>query len=391
MTQKDKCPVCTSASVSTFLIRKRVPVHQNLLFKDRQSAIGIARGDLDMAVCHNCGFVFNRAFDATKLSYGLLYDNTQEYSGYFTNYLDNLAHSLVFEKGVRDCQIIEVGCGNGSFLKRLVADKKFGNRGYGFDPSYTGPLESMDGRLQFKQSYYGEEDAAIRADVVICRHVIEHIAEPVSLLRIIRQALADSSSGRLFLETPCASWILRNQVIWDLFYEHCSLFTAESIATAVEAAGFQARKTEHVFGGSYLFLEAYSARVKLTTLNPHNILQLAGDFTAAEERIKINWQKKVRELAAKGKVAIWGAGAKGATLANLVDPAGELIDCVVDLNPQKQGKYLPGTGHCIVSPQEIGRRKVSTAILMNPNYREEISFLLQELRLEIELLESDSL
>ena len=87
------------------------------------------------------------------------------------------------------------------------------------------------------------------------------------------------------------------------------------------------------------------------------------------------------------KIAIWGAGAKGVTLVNLVDPKRELITCLVDLNPQKQGNYLPGTGHPIVDYSELRDLGVSTAILMNPNYREENQALLRKAGLSVELVE----
>lgn len=50
---------------------------------------------------------------------------------------------------------------------------------------------------------------------------------------------------------------------------------------------------------------------------------------------------------------------------NLVDPNGTLIDCVVDINPRKQGHHLPGTGHPIVAPAELPLRGIQRAVLMN--------------------------
>ena len=116
----EKCPLCSAPTIRDFLLRENVPVHQNLVFEDRQSALQVARGDLDLVVCETCGFVFNRAFDITKIQYGPDYDNAQFHSPSFSAYLDDLVDSLVREKGVRDCQIVEVGCGQGDFLRRIV-------------------------------------------------------------------------------------------------------------------------------------------------------------------------------------------------------------------------------------------------------------------------------
>lgn len=88
-----------------------------------------------------------------------------------------------------------------------------------------------------------------------------------------------------------------------------------------------------------------------------------------------------------GGVALWGAGAKGVTLANLIDPERHWIACVVDLNPQKQGHFIPGTGHPIVGYQDMMRYRVKTAILMNPNYLQENLVLLEGGHLDIQLID----
>src|SRR5262249_44790366 len=148
-----------------------------------------------------------------------------------------LVRELVEGRGVRGCRVVEVGCGKGGFLRRLVAWPGAGNVGLGFDPSYAGPPTDLGGRLRFFRRFF---DAGINlaADIVVCRHVLEPVADPPSLLRSVRTALVASPHARVFFETPCVEWILRRQVAWDFFYEHCSLFTADALATAFSAAGF---------------------------------------------------------------------------------------------------------------------------------------------------------
>lgn len=244
------CPICAGDRTTVFLRRDGVPVHQNLVMATPEAARSLARGDLTFAVCPDCGFVFNQAFDLARLAYGEDYDNTQSCSATFNTYLDGLVEDLVDRHGVRNCAIVEVGCGKGGFLRKLVEFADANNTGTGFDPSYVGEATSSDGRLTFRQCYYDDACTEIPAGVVVCRHVIEHVPDPMSLLRSVRAALSRSPRARVFFETPCVDWILRNQVVWDFFYEHCSLFTASSLGVAFERAGFAVDRVKHIFGGS---------------------------------------------------------------------------------------------------------------------------------------------
>ena len=381
------CPVCESTKLRPFLQRSQVPVHQNLLVNSQEAARIVTRGKLDLMICASCGFVFNQAFDLSRLSYGEDYDNTQSCSAYFDAYLDGLVQDMVERQGVRDCTIVEVGCGKGHFLKKLVSYPGANNAGYGFDPSYEGPLMDLDDRLQFRTCYYDQSCTDITADIVVCRHVIEHVPEPVELLRSVRAALASSPKARVFFETPCVEWILRHLVIWDFFYEHCSLFTAQSLGLAFRLSGFSVERVEHIFGGQYLWLEARAADSEATLPVVGETLRLATAYTADEQRLREALLVRLRELRQNGKVALWGAGAKGATFANLVDPQCVLIDCLVDLNPNKIGRFVPGTGHPIVSPTDLPVRGVRNAVLMNPNYREENLQLLAEANISLNLID----
>jgi 2-polyprenyl-3-methyl-5-hydroxy-6-metoxy-1,4-benzoquinol methylase len=366
------CPVCASHDLVPFLRRHQVPVHQNLVTDSQAGALAVTRGELDLVVCTGCGFVFNRAFDLSLLSYNENYDNSQTCSSHFDAYLDWLVEDLVEHQGVRHSRIVEVGCGKGHFLHKLVSYPGADNSGFGFDPSYIGATTLLDGRLRFRRCYYDGSCTDVMADVVVCRHVIEHVPEPLSLLRSVRAALAHTPQARVFFETPCVDWILRNQVGWDLFYEHCSLFSAASLQSAFEQAGFAVERVTHTFGGQYLWLEARLGDGLVPTgTSGAPTVALARAFAADNAARQQHWLTQLHQFTSRGKVAIWGAAAKGATLAHLIDPQGMLIDCVVDLNPNKQGCYLPGTGHLIVAPAELARRGVKTALLMNPNYRNE--------------------
>ena len=382
------CPVCNGVQVTPFLQRLGVPVHQNLVVQSQEQARAVVRGDLEMAVCGDCGFVFNRLFDLSRLAYGEGYDNTQSCSPYFDAYLDHLASELVSGQGVRDCTVVEVGCGKGHFLEKLVNTPGANIKAYGFDPSYIGSDVTCEGRAHFRRCYYDSSCTDVAADVVICRHVIEHVPAPLDLLRSVRSALEKSPQARVFFETPCVEWILKNRVIWDFFYEHCSLFSVNSITRAFEETGFKVDKVDHIFGGQYLWLEARIGQAPSTSTSAVQTTgALASEYGESEASMRSIWRTRIQNLHQQGNVALWGAGAKGATLANLIDPEGVLIDCVVDLNPNKQGGFIPGCGHRIVAPSALTERGVKNAVLMNPNYRQENEQLLASAGIQTNLID----
>jgi len=375
----EHCPICHSFETALFLSRSSIPAQQNGIFHEKEKAQKMTRGDLQLVHCQKCSFVFNQSFDLKKLNYDDTYDNTQENSSTFKKHLHSRAEHLIGQCSVTNCHIIEVGCGKGGFLKTLIENPELQNSGYGFDPTYVGEKSFFNNRLHFYQSFYDQKFSHLPVDVIICRHVIEHVPSPVDFLKSIRQTLVKNPRVRLFFETPCLEWILKNQVIWDFFYEHCNYFTKSSLRRAFEEGGFTVQSVQHVFEGQYLWLEATMA----PAIEIESLLQ---KYLTAEKSQLQEWKNQLLAIRKKHPIALWGAGAKGVTFASLVDPNCELIDCIIDINPNKQGGFTPGSGHPIVGYLEAAKRGVGSAFVMNQNYKQENIKMLDEAAIDMQLL-----
>jgi hypothetical protein len=85
------------------------------------------------------------------------------------------------------------------------------------------------------------------------------------------------------------------------------------------------------------------------------------------------------------RVVVWGAGSKGVTFLNTFKDQ-NLIEYAVDINPRKQGMYIPGTGQKIVSPFFLSEYQPSVIIVMNPIYQDEIEKSLDSLGFDYRLI-----
>lgn len=375
------CPACAHQKLSPLLEVDAVPVYCNRLWPSRQEALAAPRGDLRLVACLRCGHIGNAAFDPAALDYQGSYENSLHFSPHFQQYALDLARYLVDKYGLRGRRILEIGCGKGDFLRLLTRLGK--NRGIGFDPSWQ-PGRGEEENLQFIAGLFSPQQAVgIQADFVCCRQVLEHLEDPVGFLTCLRVAL-EGRGVPVFFEVPNAAHTFQAAGIWDLIYEHPSYFTRQSLAAAFHRAGFQVVGLQEAFAGQYLWIEALA--VGAAGENPSAITDQPDleDFAARFAAQLGGWRDRLRDLDGRQKRAvIWGAGSKGVTFANLV--ASPAITQAVDLNPHKQGMYLPGTGQQVIAPEALVAQAPDLILVMNPVYRQEIGRHLEQLGLTIPL------
>lgn len=366
------CPLCGHLEGEQFLERRDVPVLLNAPQADRARAQSIPRGDLALWSCNYCGFVHNSAFDGDRIRYAQDYVNNQEHSPQFVAYLQQ----VVARQGEKPGRVLEIGCGRGAFLKQLCAESDA--EGWGFDTTYEGPATVGRARF-FCQRYAGE----LTVDRVISRHVLEHVPIPMELLRLARQSL--SVGGRLFIEVPDLDWILEHVAFWDFFYEHVGYFSPGSLRMAAEAAGFSKVTVTAAFGGQYLWLEGEAADVPTEPVPPHMGVGPALErFQQVSAQQRDYWEEQLQQWS--GRVAVWGAGAKGVTFANLLDPHARSIRCLIDIHPGKQGLFIPGSAHPILAPDVLSTGDIDHVIVTNPNYLGEIRSLTDRFPISLHVL-----
>lgn len=372
-----RCRVCGDRDLSGFLDLAGVPVTTGSLAASEAEALSVPRGRIDLAWCSRCAMIENRAFDPELVAYTPSYEASLHFSPEFQRYARSLADRLIQRYSLFDRQVIEVGCGKGEFLRLLCEHGP--NRGLGFDPSYGGEQDSWasGGSMRVLAEMYSQAHSQEEVDLVCARHVLEHVIDPGHFLRGLRRAMGDRKVP-LYLEVPDARFVFGSGKIWDVIYEHCSYFAPTALVRVVEDAGFEVTEVDSSFGGQYLYLEAVStggwaapATPTPTPTPAAGVAEVAGlvaSFGRARAREEERWRSAIP---AGRRVALWGAGSKGITFLNTLPPDAR-VDAVVDLNPRKWGRHVPGSGQRVIGPDELGHYRPDLVLVANPIYLGEI-------------------
>ncbi len=321
------------------------PVFQNRMYETKEEALNCPKGDIHLVEDLETGLVYNAAFEPSLMKYDEHYQNEQASSPLFQKHLEHVA--VIVDRLLGKQGLVEVGCGKAYFLELLLSQ---GSEIAGFDPTYEGANPNV-------QKHYFQKGVDVQAKGMILRHVLEHVQNPVDFLR--RLSDANNNEGLIYIEVPCFDWILDNHVWFDVFYEHVNYFRLSDfyrIFKDVIDAG-------KLFGGQYMYVVARLDSIKQPVFDVENQVLFPPEFGS-----------NIADTSQVKPVVVWGGASKGVIFSLLKSRVGHTIDMVVDINPAKQGKYLPATGLVVRSPEEAMAKLPggSTVLVMNPNYIEEI-------------------
>lgn len=390
------CPNCAGHSLELFYEAENIPVNSVLVIKSKEEAIGYPKGDLRLAFCNDCGFIFNTAFDSSNMEYSQRCEETQAFSPTFSVFHRNLAQKLIGKYDLFNKTVLEIGCGKGEFLTMLC--EMGNNKGIGFDPAYISERNQSDikGDIVFIEDFYSQKYSDIRADLIICKMTLEHIPDTLNFLSIIRESIGPDDRTALFFQVPDVTRILKDLAFWDIYYEHCSYFSPVSLFNLFKRAGFNVTDLYNAYDDQYLIIEA----VPGTQMAPSfsfdagealaDLRENAGYFRKHIEIYFSNWTRNLKKLADEGKkIVIWGGGSKAVSFLTTLGIQ-KPIEYIIDINPHKNDSYILGTGQHIMNPGFLAEYRPDTVIVMNPVYIEEIRSELQRLGLEPELIPVDT-
>ncbi|MCE9550572.1 MAG: methyltransferase domain-containing protein [Betaproteobacteria bacterium] len=338
---KMQCNVCGSENLA-FLQLDAIPPIQNHFCANAAQIKDFPLTNVDFLWCSDCHHISIRK--GKHVDFDANYNNEQSSSGIALGHFGRIVadiQSIIPNKAAR---IIEIGCGRGDLLKLLIEN------GYsnvqGFDPV-------AEGSIFISKGYWtGSESADV--ELLILRHTLEEIPGLDDFMQKVSASLA--SEGRVYCEFTNASRIISEKDAFSIYPECSNIFSISSLSSLLARHGLVVEKTHSYFNGEWLGLWGK----KLNAINKGSNWGTQLDAIA----------QKIREL--PRPVVLWGAGGRGGNVLSFCQLDSAVISHVVDLNPAKQGMFIPPFGQKVISPQELLNIAPKTVLISSNKYRSEI-------------------
>jgi SAM-dependent methyltransferase len=271
--------------------------------------------------------------------------------------------SLHAESGQAPASLIEVGCGDGSFLKHATRHLA---RVVGVEPSQRFADEALQNGFEVIVGFVGA-DATLtdeRFDSFASRQVFEHLPDPLDVLTGVRRMLNPGAIG--LIEVPNGYRALRLKRFFEFFPDHVNYYSVNSLVALASAAGLNVISCEESFGGDYL---------ELWLRNEPDIAARAQEIAAHREQVVSALTEKVKAVAASGQSnMIWGCGAKTLSVLSAASPeVFQHIAGIIDSDPHKHGRFVPNSSIEIMSPPQAAALKPDVVFVLALSYREEIA------------------
>lgn len=383
------CPACGSDSIADIYRLDAIPVQSSALLNSTAEARGLTRHGLTLSFCDDCGFIFNSTFDLGLVDYASTTEESQHFSDTFNRFAKDLVAEIGSLYDLDGKRTLEIGCGKGDFLQEL--SRQTGTIGLGVDPGFIPErLRGTNGHaIAFRREYFDPLTIKFPPDFVVCRHTLEHIPEARRFVEQIADVIGGRAEVGILFETPDVRRVLAEGAFWDIYFEHCSYFSLGSHARLFRRAGLDITRLYLGYGDQYIIQYAEPGRGGRPLPQEDDLATLralAAEFPARVAEIRARWTDFLREHSSAGRrVAIWGGGSKGVSFLT-TNGFGDEVAQVIDINPYKQGKFLPGTGHQVIGPEALKEAAPDVVIVMNRIYLAEVRDQLAKMELDPQLV-----
>lgn len=383
-----KCRSCGALVVTTVLDLGVAPP-SNAYLKSLDVMHLEQRFPLRVRVCENCWLLQTEDFAAREIFFDAEYAYFSSFSTTWLAHAEQYVENVVNRFCLNEKSLVaEIAANDGYLLQYL---QKRSIPCYGVEPTLSTASVARQKGLKIYSEFFGREFAqdldsqGKGVDLLIANNVFAHVPEVHDFIAGLATAL--KPQGVLTIEFPHLFSLLNGNQFDTVYHEHFSYWSLAAAEHALSLHGLVVFDVDqlHTHGGSLRLyvqhdkagkhqktgnvgmVQSLEKKAGLKSLEAYTMMQVRAD---AVKDVLIDFLSRVKSN--KETIGAYGAAAKGNTLLNFAGIDSDMLPWVVDANPAKHGKYLPGSHIPIVTEDRISVEKPDWILILPWNIQDEI-------------------
>lgn len=352
---------------------------------------------LRVLVCTNCWLVQTEDYAGAEELFSADYAYFSSYSRIWLDhakkYVDDMTARFKLDGS---CKVVEIAANDGYLLQYF---KALGVPCLGVEPTAGTAAAARAKGIEIVEDFFSTRVAkkllaqGVQADLMAANNVLAHVPDINDFVQSF--ALVLKPAGVATFEFPHLYKLIAEKQFDTMYHEHFSYLSLTHIVRIFRLNGLEVFDVEELetHGGSLrVFAKKLGSAAHPVTDRVGSLLKKEADagmttveyysgFQAKADQVKYGLVEFLLKAARDGKkVMAYGAAAKGNTLLNYAGVRPDLIKFVVDLNPAKQGKYMPGSRIPIFDEARIRDEKPDYVVILPWNLRAEVTAQLAYVR-----------
>jgi len=388
------CRSCGHALKDLVVSLGTSPLANAYLTKEQLSQKEIVH-PLEIYVCRDCFLVQLAEFESPKdifTEYAYFSSYSTMWLKHAKDYVDKV--TPLFNLGPGSF-VVEIASNDGYLLQNFVAK---GIPVLGIEPAENVAKVANEKSVPTESYFFGKVTAerlktqGRKADLLLGNNILAHVPELNDFIAGLKILLRDE--GVITMEFPHLLRLMEESQFDTIYHEHFSYFSFLAVEKAFARHGLKMFDVEELptHGGSLRIYACHTDNKRPVSARVDELLkrEIAAGMTEMDYysgfgtkviNVKKDLMTFLNKAKAEGKtVAGYGAAAKGNTLFNYCGIKGDLVKCVADLSPHKQGRFLPGSQIPIIAPDKIKEIEPDYVLILPWNIKEEIMQQLSYIR-----------